>query len=358
MNRYWKDLVSIALRALQDSNQLNAVYVIKNGHMVVEHNSFDNWNGGINYWDLVFELKYKDYMTIENRKNEIEGVLQDTIESFHTNERELIANVLIRPAIERYIDWRALLPETKDSTITLIESEINLLKQIATGQVSFKDDGVEQTYQKRHRHILELARKGGFDYPITANTLSEWWIEVKKYSTWAERRAYISELVTPLLKELRDSDEEATTIDFSQMARRSGTIKKALNDAEMFLREGKSDSAFDRVHTALHGYLKELLDEHEIEYGQEDIPALFSKLHSFYGNAIEPPEVAERIKKILRSGGGMITAVNELRNNNTVSHPNEQLINKREAELAIGMINAVVNYIEDIEKHNFQNDTL
>lgn len=53
---------------------------------------------------------------------------------------------------------------------------------------------------------------------------------------------------------------------------------------------------------------------------------------------------------ILRSAGGMVTTVNELRNNNTVAHPNGNLIQKREAQLVIRLVNAIIDYVEDIEK--------
>ena len=46
----------------------------------------------------------------------------------------------------------------------------------------------------------------------------------------------------------------------------------------------------------------------------------------------------------------MVIKINELRNNNTVAHANTQLIQKREAELVTRMLNALWNYIEDIEK--------
>ena len=52
----------------------------------------------------------------------------------------------------------------------------------------------------------------------------------------------------------------------------------------------------------------------------------------------------------LRSAGGMVTAVNELRNNNTVAHPNGNLTQKREAQLVIRLVNAIIDYVEDIER--------
>ena len=42
--------------------------------------------------------------------------------------------------------------------------------------------------------------------------------------------------------------------------------------------------------------------------------------------------------------------INELRNSIAAVHPDGQLIKKREAQLAMGMADSVVDYIEDIEK--------
>ncbi len=252
--------------------------------------------------------------------------------------------------IEQYIDWNAILPATKESTIALIREEQKMLSDVATGKISFKEDGIEDAYQERHLQILTIADKAGFDYPVTASTLVEWWGEVRLLSSYAERREYISQKFSPLLKMLRESEDNGTDVSFQQIATRSGTVQKAVEDAEVFIREGRYDSAVDRVHTAFHGYLRQVLTDHRVTYGAEDgLPALFAKLHWYYGDSIQPADVAERLKTILRSAGGMINAVNELRNNNTIAHSNGQLIQKREAQLVIRLVNAVVDYIEDVE---------
>ena len=350
MDPYWKKLVSTGLRFLQEQGNADAVAVIKNASLDVDFNNHDNWDGGINYWDLVFHLKYRDYTALGDRKDVIEGDILSSLEHFHTNGRDRLANVIIQPMIEQYIDWNAILPVTKESTIALIQEEQKMLSDVATDIISFKEDGVEEKYQDRHEKILTIADKAGFDYPVTANTLVEWWGEVKKFGSYAERREFISGLFSPLLKTLRKSEDYSTDVSFQLIATRSGTIQKAVEDAHVFIREGRFDSAVDRVHTALHGYLRQLLTGHGIDYGADDgLPALFAKLHGFYGDSIQPADVANRVKNILRSAGGMITAVNELRNNNTIAHPNGQLIQKKEAQLVIRLLNAVVDYIEDVE---------
>ena len=195
-----------------------------------------------------------------------------------------------------------------------------------------------------------MAAKAGFEYPITCESLAEWWIQIRDVGGYSERRAYISQLFAPLMKLLTESDD-SSSIDFNHIASRSGIIQKAVDDAMVFIRDGRYDSAVDRVHTAFHGYLRQLLTDHQIVYGREDsLSALYNKLHDYYEKSIQPPDVAVRVKTIMRSGVGIINTVNELRNNNTIAHPNGLLIQVREAQLVIRLVNAIVDYIEDVEK--------
>ena len=237
---YWKDLTSLALRSFQEQGNTQAVFVIRHSTLTVELNDHDNWNGGIDYWDIVFELKYRDYKSISEQKNEIEEELDKTLSEFHSDDRDLIANVIIRPIIERFIDWRAVLPETKESVIQLIKEEQALLTEIATGK-AYKNPGVEESYQKRHHRIIQIASNAGFEYPVTANSLAEWWIYIKETGGYADRRAHISQLFAPVFKKLTESDD-SDDVDFSRIVTRSGTVHKAIEDAVVFIREGRYDS--------------------------------------------------------------------------------------------------------------------
>lgn len=59
------------------------------------------------------------------------------------------------------------------------------------------------------------------------------------------------------------------TIDLSGMSV-TNVVTKAIEDADLFMREGKYDSAFDRVHTAFHGYLRWKLDNLGVKYEESD----------------------------------------------------------------------------------------
>ena len=347
---YWKRLVSNALRQFLHDKNTEVVQIIRNSNLCVELNHYDNWNGGIEYWDLVFELKYKDFHCISDRDN-LESQLFTVLEQLHNDESNPIANVLLRQVIEQYIDWSAILPETKETTIHLINDEMRLLEAVATGK-SYKDDGIEEDYINRHIHICRIAKAAGFDYPITCNTMPEWWQQVKDVGGYAERRAYISRIFAPVLEMLRNSDVDEPNVDFPRITTKSEVVHVALSDAELLIRDGNYISAVDRVHTAFHGYLEQVMTEHHIEFSENDgLSALYNKLHSCYGEQIRPPEVAERVKKIMRSANGMIDAINEIRNKNSIAHPNEKLIQEREAKLVIRLLNTIVDYIEDVEKN-------
>lgn len=347
---YWKDLVSTGMHVLQGKGNDTAVFVIRNGIMVAENNYHDNWNGGTDYWDIVITLKLGDYISLGDKKNLVEQEILGVLNELHSADNERISTVIIKPEIKRIIDWYSVRPATKESTIKLIQEEQKVLTDVATCEVAFVGNReLEASFQERHKIIMDIAQRAGFDYPVSVNTLNEWWVNVRCMHTHIERKEYISKLFSPIIKNIKESDE-TIEVDFSSIVKRSETIKKSIDDALAFSRDGKYDSAFDRVHTAFHDYLRQLLIVHGVDYGEnESLPSLYSKLHNFYEEHIQPPEVGNRIKSILRSAGGMVNAVNELRNNNTVVHPNSQLIQKREAQLAIRLVNAVIDYVEDIE---------
>lgn len=84
--KYWKDLISMALRLLIEQKEDAAVSAIRNGKLDVRCNSYDNWNGGIYYWDIVFGLKYREYAALGDKKSVIERILDSAISTFHNDE--------------------------------------------------------------------------------------------------------------------------------------------------------------------------------------------------------------------------------------------------------------------------------
>lgn len=142
--------------------------------------------------------------------------------------------------------------------------------------------------------------------------------------------------------------EEHEVIDFSAISL-TEVISKAVADAELFMSQGKYDSAFDRVHTAFHGFLRKVLDNKGVTYEESDtLSQLYTKLHDKIESEISFSEIAELVKKTLRSTSGAVSAINEMRNRHSLSHPNSSIIDKREAEFAIKIIKDITDYINSV----------
>lgn len=142
--------------------------------------------------------------------------------------------------------------------------------------------------------------------------------------------------------------EHYELIDFSTISL-TEVIGKAISDAELLMGEGKYDSAFDRIHTAFHGYLRKLLDNKGVAYVESDtLSQLYTKLHTELSSNIGSTEIAELVKRSLRSASGVIAAINKMRNKHSLSHPNNDLLQKREAEFAIRLIKDLSDYINKV----------
>ena len=164
----------------------------------------------------------------------------------------------------------------------------------------------------------------------------------------AARRIYRKEGYILIDLEIDFLLEENEIIDFSEIAN-IDVIKNAITDAELFMNEGRYDSAFDRIHTAFHGFLRNKLDNLGVNYVESDTLAqLYTKLHSTLATKINSPDVAELIKTAIRSGIGIISAINDIRNRHSLAHPNNTIIDKREAELTLKMIKVITDYINKI----------
>lgn len=143
--------------------------------------------------------------------------------------------------------------------------------------------------------------------------------------------------------------EKNDIIDFSNILC-SEVIDKAIEDAELFMREGKYSSAIDRVHTAFHGYLRKKLDEIGVAYEESNtLSQLYSKFHSNIATARNlSDDMDELIRTSLRSSSGIVSAINDIRNRHSLSHPNDEIIDEKEAKFCISIVKNIVDYIDSI----------
>jgi hypothetical protein len=132
------------------------------------------------------------------------------------------------------------------------------------------------------------------------------------------------------------------------LASASEIVRRALDDADTLMRTSGPQSAVDRVHTAMHGYLHSLCDEAGIAHGDRPtMNQLFKALRAEHPGLADVGTRPEDVNRVLGAMASILDALNPVRNKASVAHPNEQLIGEPEALLVINTVRTLLNYFEN-----------
>jgi hypothetical protein len=125
-------------------------------------------------------------------------------------------------------------------------------------------------------------------------------------------------------------------------------IHQALEDAETLIHHRSSANAYDRIHTALHSFLRQACDNNNIAYNKTDsISALLPKI-STYIKSLPDDGRNDKVFNMLRSANSMLDSINYLRNHHSLSHPTEELLNEYDARFAINLVRSITTYVDDL----------
>lgn len=139
--------------------------------------------------------------------------------------------------------------------------------------------------------------------------------------------------------------EKYEVLDFSVLGLNE-TLKLALGDATTLMAQGKYSSSVDRVHTALHGYLRVRLDELNVSYEESDMmPKLFNLLYKKLEQA-DNDEINGMMLKSLRGASAILDVLNDVRNRYSLAHPNDEIITEYEANFVLGLTKCICDYMD------------
>ncbi|EGO2632381.1 abortive infection family protein [Enterococcus faecalis] len=216
----------------------------------------------------------------------------------------------------------------------------DLISVLSVSQIEL-DETPEWAYRGWNTRATYLRISVPFDKMDFVDNFTERITELARnlYGKQGEQR-----LVATLLQSLPECFE---VIELRQMSV-TDNIAKAIEDAEFFMVTGKYDSAFDRAHTAFHGYLKEILKLNGKTVNDNDnLSKLYSQLQPIIEDRIQPQELSNIIKATIRSANGMVNSLNEARNRYSLAHPNKDIIGKNESKLIISIISDITEYLNE-----------
>lgn len=125
-------------------------------------------------------------------------------------------------------------------------------------------------------------------------------------------------------------------------------VVRALADADTLLRTNGPKSAVDRIHTALHGHLLSLCDAENIVLPNDPSTTVALKaLRESHPKLIASGARSSDITQVLYAMSNVLDKLNTIRNNASLAHPNQSLLDDAEARLAINAGKTVFSYIDE-----------
>lgn len=127
----------------------------------------------------------------------------------------------------------------------------------------------------------------------------------------------------------------------------TAAVERALKDSQQLLYSSGAASAVDRVHTAIHGYLRAVCLNSNIPFNEQaSLTELFKALRTQHPVFTQISTASEETKRIFGALSTIVDTLNSLRNNASIAHPNDQLLNEAEAILAINCTRSILHYLD------------
>lgn len=128
----------------------------------------------------------------------------------------------------------------------------------------------------------------------------------------------------------------------------SAIVERVLKDAERLIATEGATSAVDRVHTALHGYLRAIADQAGILYtdtASGSITEMYKLVRTKHPKLTSTGPEQDLIDKILKVHAVVVDVLQPLRNHSSAAHPNEELLEAPEAMLVINSVRSLLHYL-------------
>ncbi|MBY0202444.1 abortive infection family protein [Paenibacillus cucumis (ex Kampfer et al. 2016)] len=126
-------------------------------------------------------------------------------------------------------------------------------------------------------------------------------------------------------------------------------VQETLDQCQTLISQHNCRSAVDRAHTALHGYLKETCKNAGLILKENNprIQDYWSKLKQEHPSIlVDYSQSHLPINQIINAIGKLLENLNDIRNNKSYTHPNEEIIGEEEAKLVINLFRSILNYID------------
>lgn len=127
----------------------------------------------------------------------------------------------------------------------------------------------------------------------------------------------------------------------------SDVVRAALSDAEHLINARGALNGLDRVHTALHGYLRAVANDAGTQVPPDaSVTQLFKLVIENHPSFDHTSPRSSDVTRILRSMATIVDALNPLRNRASLAHPNDDVLDEPEAMLVVNTVRTLLQYLD------------
>lgn len=177
-----------------------------------------------------------------------------------------------------------------------------------------------------------------------------WDLDIDKYEVTRTHWAVKDIDLYSVLRRKRILDGLPAQVRTPDLRVTSEAVDRAISDAEHLIANGRgAASALDRVHTTLHGYMIQLCTEANLLTESNEHPsmtALFKKIREEHPKFAYAGPRASEVGSALKAAPSIVEAINTLRNNASVAHPNETVVPEPEAMYLVNLARSMLHYLE------------
>lgn len=140
--------------------------------------------------------------------------------------------------------------------------------------------------------------------------------------------------------------EQVEAVPPPQLKITSDVVERALSDFEVLAHsKGGAVSGVDRIHTALHGYFEAVCNEAHIPFNPNSPTTTLFSLIRQHHPALQSKPPGTEADKILRTIAQIVDVLNPVRNQKSMAHPNEFLLEEAEAMLVVNAVRTLLHYL-------------
>ncbi len=148
------------------------------------------------------------------------------------------------------------------------------------------------------------------------------------------------------IEQMADRADDAPRIPTPSLDVQTEAVQRALTDAEHLIAQSGATSAVDRVHTALHAYLRAVCGMAGLAVPDDaSLTALFKAIRRGHPALAATGPRSGDIDRVLRSFSSILDALNPLRNQASMAHPQSSLLDQPEAMLVVHAARTLLHYL-------------